>query len=94
VVHGCQQVKGAAFGDPQEDLMARESEFRGRTIRTTSYENRQGKWIPRAEIVTIDSRGTHKRSVRSTRERATRGEADAEALLLAQRWIDAHPADK
>jgi hypothetical protein len=74
--------------------MGRESEYRGRTIRTTSYQTRQGKWMPQAEIVTLDSTGTHKRSVQSTHERATQGEADADALLLAQRWIEEHPTDK
>jgi hypothetical protein len=70
--------------------VAKESEYRGRLIRATSYQNAQGRWIPRAEILRSDARGTLQRSVSSTQEYATQGEADARALMLAQKWIDAH----
>jgi hypothetical protein len=71
-----------------EAEVAKESEYRGRTIRATSYQNKVGNWIPRAEIVVTDSRGTQQHSVSSTKEYRTQAEADAEAVLLAQRWID------
>jgi hypothetical protein len=73
--------------------MARESEYRGHTIRVVSSINKEGKWAARVEILSMDSRGTRKRSLRSTRTRATEAEADAEGLLLAQRWIDAHQSE-
>jgi hypothetical protein len=70
----------------------KECEYRGRFIRTTSYQNAQGRWIPRAEIMAQDARGTLQRSVSSTQDSATQAEADAGALLLAQKWIDSHPS--
>jgi hypothetical protein len=70
--------------------VAKESEYRGRLIRATSYQNAQGRWIPRAEILASDARGSLQRSVSSTQEHATQGEADGRALLLAQKWIDSH----
>jgi hypothetical protein len=70
----------------------KESEYRGWLIRATSYQNAQGRWIPRAEILAHDARGMLQRSVSSTQDSATQAEADARALLLAQKWIDTHPS--
>ena len=68
--------------------MARESQYGGYTIRAKSNQNRQGSWVPQAEIITNDSSGTLKQSLSSTQEYATQAEADDRALILAQQWID------
>jgi hypothetical protein len=68
--------------------VTKQSEYRGCMIQARSYQNRHGKWVPKADIVVGTSRGLQLQAVASTRECAVQAEADARAVLLAQEWID------
>jgi hypothetical protein len=83
------RTEGREMTDSEEPI--RRDQYKDRAIRLVSYQLADGRWLPKAQIITSTGVQEHVRTIAGDATKAveSRDKADAIALVIAKQVIDA-----